>query len=122
VGTAKYIDARRQIDQIRGAASRIFDKVDLFITPTAPVPPFAIAELLGDLATLRTKELLMLRNTRPLNALGLPTISIPCGFTGAGLPIGMQITGPAWGEASVLRLAHAYERETQWHDRRPERI
>jgi aspartyl-tRNA(Asn)/glutamyl-tRNA(Gln) amidotransferase subunit A len=86
------------------------------------VPPFAIAELLGDLATLRTKELLMLRNTRPLNALGLPTISIPCGFTGAGLPIGMQITGPAWGEASVLRLAHAYERETQWHDRRPERI
>ena len=61
----------------------------------------------------------MLRNTRPFNALGLPTISVPCGFTRAGLPVGLQITGPHGDEATVLRLAHAYERATGWHDRRP---
>ncbi len=119
VGTAAYIHARRQLDQIRRSAPKVFDTVDLLITPTAPVPPFTISELLGDLDTLRTKELLMLRNTRPFNALGLPTISVPCGFTRAGLPMGMQITGPPGGEATVLRLAYAYEQETDWHNRHP---
>ncbi len=67
----------------------------------------------------RKKEVLTLRNTRPFNALGLPTISIPYGFTQAGLPIGMQITGPPQAEATVLRLVHAYEQATDWHNRRP---
>jgi aspartyl-tRNA(Asn)/glutamyl-tRNA(Gln) amidotransferase subunit A len=49
----------------------------------------------------------------------LPTISVPCGFTSADLPIGVQITGPPGGEAGVLRLAYAYEQETNWHNRRP---
>jgi aspartyl-tRNA(Asn)/glutamyl-tRNA(Gln) amidotransferase subunit A len=93
--------------------------VDLVVTPTAVVPPFTIASLLSDPATLRSKELLMLRNTRPINALGLPAISIPCGFTRAGLPIGMQIIGPSGGEATVLRLAYAYEQATDWHNRHP---
>jgi len=61
----------------------------------------------------------MLRNTRPFNILGLPTISIPCGITNTGLPVGMQITGAPWAEAKVLRLAQAYERQTSWHVRRP---
>ncbi len=119
VTASAYILARRQLDAIRRAAPQAFDTVDLLITPTSPVPPFTIAELLGDMNTSRTKELLMLHNTRPFNGLGLPTISIPCGFTRAGLPIGMQITGPPWSEATVVRLAHAYERETQWHTRHP---
>jgi aspartyl-tRNA(Asn)/glutamyl-tRNA(Gln) amidotransferase subunit A len=51
--------------------------------------------------------------------LGLPTISVPCGFTQADLPIGMQITGPPGGEATVLRLAYAYEQATEWHKRKP---
>jgi Asp-tRNA(Asn)/Glu-tRNA(Gln) amidotransferase A subunit family amidase len=57
--------------------------------------------------------------TRPFGILGLPTISIPCGFTKAGLPIGMQITGAPWAEATVLRLARTYQQETDWHTRRP---
>jgi len=114
-----YIQSRRQIDQMRRSTSKAFDNVDLLITPTAPVPPFAIADLLGDMNTLRTKEILMLHNTRPFNVLGLPAISVPCGFTQAGLPIGMQITGPRGGEAAVLRLAHAYEQATDWHKRHP---
>ena len=61
----------------------------------------------------------MLHNTRPFNVLGLPTISVPCGFTQAGLPIGMQISGPPGGEATVLRLAYAYEQATDWHKRHP---
>jgi aspartyl-tRNA(Asn)/glutamyl-tRNA(Gln) amidotransferase subunit A len=58
-------------------------------------------------------------NTRAFNAWGLPTISIPCGFSKDGLPIGLQIAGPLFGEANVLALAHAYQQATDWHTRRP---
>jgi aspartyl-tRNA(Asn)/glutamyl-tRNA(Gln) amidotransferase subunit A len=118
ITTSAYVQARRQLEQIRRSVSRVFENVELLITPTTCVPPFAIADL-ADPNTLREKELLMLRNTRPFNALGLPTISVPCGFTRADLPIGMQITGPPGGEAMVLRLAYAYEQATEWHKRHP---
>jgi aspartyl-tRNA(Asn)/glutamyl-tRNA(Gln) amidotransferase subunit A len=62
---------------------------------------------------------LLLRNTRPVNVWGLPAISIPCGFTTAGLPIGLQIIGPQWREDTVLQLAYAYEQATDWHKRSP---
>ena len=120
VTTATYIQARRQVDQYRRAIRKVFETVDLLITPTAPVPPFTISELLADMDNLRTKEILSLRNTRPFNILGLPAISIPCGFTKTGLPIGMQISGAPWAEANVLRLAHAYEQQTDWHRKHPE--
>jgi len=84
------------------------------VTPTVAVPPFALSEL-ADPDTARALELRMLRNTRPFNMLGLPTLSIPCGFTGQRLPVGLQISGPPGGEAAVLRLARAYERVTDWH-------
>ncbi len=119
IEAAAYIESRRHLDEARRKAPSLFERVDLLVTPTSPVPPFAIADLLSDLSTLRGKELLTLRNTGPFNALGLPTISVPCGFTAAGLPIGLQITGPPGGEAAVLRLAHAYEDATEWHTRRP---
>jgi aspartyl-tRNA(Asn)/glutamyl-tRNA(Gln) amidotransferase subunit A len=119
VTTATYIQARRQVDQYRHTIRKVFETVDLLITPTTPVPPFTISELLADMDNLRTKEILSLRNTRPFNILGLPAISVPCGFTRAGLPIGIQISGAPWAEANVLRLAHAYEQQTDWHTRRP---
>jgi aspartyl-tRNA(Asn)/glutamyl-tRNA(Gln) amidotransferase subunit A len=119
IDTAAYVNARRQLDQLRRSAPGIFNTVDLLITPTTPVPPFLISELLANPDDLRAKEIITLRHTRPFNMLGLPTISVPCGFTRAGLPIGMQITGPPWGEKTVLRLANAYEEATDWHTRRP---
>ncbi len=119
VTTATYIQARRQVDQYRRAIRKVFETVDLLVTPTTPVPPFTISELLADMDNLRTKEILTLRNTRPFNILGLPSISVPCGFTKSGLPIGMQISGAPWAEANVLRLAHAYEQQTDWQSRRP---
>jgi len=119
VTTATYIQARRQVDKYRHNIRKVFETVDILVTPTTPVPPFTISELLADMDNLRTKEILSLRNTRPFNILGLPSISVPCGFTRAGLPIGLQISGAPWAEANVLRLAHAYEQKTDWHTRRP---
>ena len=88
--------------------------MDLLITPTTPSPPPTLegAVRLGI-------EVELNRNTAPFNVYSLPTISIPCGFTSSGLPIGMQISGPRFGEAKVLALAHAYEQATDWHTRRP---
>jgi aspartyl-tRNA(Asn)/glutamyl-tRNA(Gln) amidotransferase subunit A len=60
-----------------------------------------------------------LRNTQPFDIFGLPTISIPCGFSRTGLPIGLQISGPRLGESHVLALAHAFEQATEWHRRAP---
>lgn len=119
IDTVTYVKARRELDHLRREARRAFGAVDVLVTPTTPVPPFTIAELLAEPDQLRAREVLMLRNTRPFNALGLPTISVPCGFTKAGLPVGLQITGRHGDEATVLRLAHAYERATDWHERRP---
>jgi len=120
VTTATYIQARRQVEQYRHNIRKLFGAVDLLVTPTTPAPPFTISELLADMDNLRTKEVLTLRNTRPFNILGLPSISVPCGFTKAGLPIGLQISGAPWAEGNVLRLAHAYEQQTDWHRKKPE--
>jgi Asp-tRNA(Asn)/Glu-tRNA(Gln) amidotransferase A subunit family amidase len=89
----------------------LFADVDLIITPTIPIPAPGIANLKKDPTALRPAELTLLRNTRPFNVWGLPAISVPCGFTKSGLPMGLQIAGPPWREDLVLRLAHAYEQE-----------
>ncbi len=60
-----------------------------------------------------------IRNTGPINEYGIPSISVPCGFSREGLPIGLQISGRALGELDVLALAHAYEQATDWHERVP---
>jgi|HubBroStandDraft_6_1064221.scaffolds.fasta_scaffold16206_2 aspartyl-tRNA(Asn)/glutamyl-tRNA(Gln) amidotransferase subunit A len=110
---AEYIRSRRALDEQRRRARDFFTKVDLLITPTMPTPAPAIADLKKDPEALRPAELKLLRNTRPFNVWGLPAISVPCGFTKAGLPIGVQIAGPHWREDLVLRLAHAYEQATE---------
>lgn len=120
VTAAKYIQSRRELERTRRSITHLFKNVDLLITPTVRIPPFPIAELQRDPDTLRPKELAMLHNTRVLNLPGLPTISVPCGFTRSGLPIGMQITGRPSDEATVCRLAHAYEQATYWHKSLPE--
>jgi aspartyl-tRNA(Asn)/glutamyl-tRNA(Gln) amidotransferase subunit A len=88
------------------------------VTPTIPMPAPTIAALKADPDALRPAELRLLRNTRPFNVWGLPAISVPCGFTQSGLPIGLQIAGPHWREDLVLGVAHAYEQATAWHQRR----
>jgi Asp-tRNA(Asn)/Glu-tRNA(Gln) amidotransferase A subunit family amidase len=117
VSAAEYIQRRRELDEARRGIGQIFAEVDLLVTPTMPIPAPAIADLRADPEALRPAELKLLRNTRPFNVWGLPAISVPCGFTQSGLPIGLQIAGPHWREDLVLRLAHAYEQATAWHKR-----
>jgi Asp-tRNA(Asn)/Glu-tRNA(Gln) amidotransferase A subunit family amidase len=85
--------------------------VDFVVTPTVPTAAPSFAEIEARPETLRPRELILLRNTRPFDIWGMPAISIPCGITSAGLPIGLQIAGRIGAEADVLRLAAALERQ-----------
>jgi aspartyl-tRNA(Asn)/glutamyl-tRNA(Gln) amidotransferase subunit A len=118
VTAAEYIQRRRELDDARRGIANVFSEVDVLVTPTTPTSAPTIADLKRDPEALRPAELKLLRNTRPFNVWGLPGISVPCGFTQNGLPIGLQIAGPHWREDLVLRLAHAYEQATAWHKRR----
>ena len=100
--------------------ARAIEPVDVLLTPTIPV----VAPRLDDreVSVGRAREdvrLALLRLTRPGNLSGFPSISVPCGFSAEGLPIGLQITGRPWGEATILRMAYGYERQTDWHNRFP---
>jgi len=110
---------KRELQEARKQIASVFNDVDLLITPTTPTPAPVISELKANPDLLRPRELVLLRNTRPMNVWGLPAISVPCGFTQSGLPIGLQIIGSHWGEAKVLQLAHAYEQATTWHEDLP---
>ena len=112
--------ASRELQASRHDIQEIFDEVDVLLTPTVPIPPPLIADLREHPDQLRAQELIMLRNTRPFNVWGIPTISVPCGFTKDGLPIGLQLAGAPWRGIVLLQAAHAYEQETGWHKRRPE--
>jgi aspartyl-tRNA(Asn)/glutamyl-tRNA(Gln) amidotransferase subunit A len=92
------------------------------ITPTVPAPAPKLADLealaIPDVRPFEMKYLL--RNTAPLSSLFWPSMSVPCGFSGDGLPMGMQISSRPGGDSMVLRLANAYEQATEWHKGRPE--
>lgn len=109
VTESEYQSALAKLQQSRREIAQRFDEIDVFITPTTPFPAPRIADLTQDPSLLRPAELRLLRNTRPINVWGLPAISVPCGFTEKGLPIGLQLVGPPGGEKKVLRAAHAYE-------------
>jgi aspartyl-tRNA(Asn)/glutamyl-tRNA(Gln) amidotransferase subunit A len=118
VSAAEYIRGRRELEEGRRSIRAVFGEVDVLVTPTIPMPAPAIADLRANPDALRPAELKLLRNTRPFNVWGLPAISVPCGFTESGLPIGLQIAGAHWREDLVLRVAQAYEQATAWHKRR----
>jgi len=113
ISAAEYMQRRRELEEARRAITAVFAGVDVLITPTMPMPAPAIEELKANPEQLRPAELRLLRNTRPFNVWGLPAISVPCGFTKGGLPIGLQIAGPHWREDLVLRVARTYERESE---------
>jgi aspartyl-tRNA(Asn)/glutamyl-tRNA(Gln) amidotransferase subunit A len=115
--TAAYVTDRFALERVRRRINDVFAEVDLLITPATPVPPITIEEA-SNMSPNPAGEL-WLRNTRPFNVYGLPTISIPCGFTSTGLPIGLQIAGPRFDERRVLAFAHVFEQSTDWHKRTP---
>jgi aspartyl-tRNA(Asn)/glutamyl-tRNA(Gln) amidotransferase subunit A len=122
ISEAQVEAARRDLAKARSEVQAVFADVDSVVTPAVPIPAPAIAELKQNPDLLRPRELVLLRNTRPFNVWGLPAISVPSGFTVSGLPIGLQIAGPAWSEAAVLQLAYAYEQATEWHKREPDLV
>jgi len=123
-GGARAVDYIREWRALRLLRRTVNDEVfqkqevDLLVTPTIRELPWSIEDELGRAANARPRNPKP-GNTRSLDDYGLPTITVPCGFSKSGLPIGLQISGPNLGEVQVLALAHAYEQATDWHNRRP---
>ncbi|BDI30708.1 glutamyl-tRNA(Gln) amidotransferase subunit A [Capsulimonas corticalis] len=110
---AFYLKAQKVRTLIKRDFDQAFEKYDVLLSPTAPTVAFPIGQKTGDPLAMKLSDVL----TIPANMAGIPAISLPCGFTN-GLPIGLQIMAPAFGEEILLRAAHAYEQSTDWHTRR----
>jgi aspartyl-tRNA(Asn)/glutamyl-tRNA(Gln) amidotransferase subunit A len=119
VSASAYADGRRELDRLRRIVGNVFSSLDLLVTPTAPLAAPTIADGAHQETPPPGGVSPLLRNTQPFDIFGLPAISIPCGFTREGLPIGLQIAGPRFAESRVLALAQAYQQATDWHTRRP---
>lgn len=111
------VEGYRKLQQHRRDILRVFEEVDLLITPTTPALPPVIGALQAAPQDLRPTELRLLRNTRPFNVFGLPTISLPCGFSKSELPIGIQISGAPGNEGMVLALGQKFENEMKLNKR-----
>jgi aspartyl-tRNA(Asn)/glutamyl-tRNA(Gln) amidotransferase subunit A len=120
ITAADALRANRDLQASRHAIRRVFDEVDILLTPTVPILPASIHELREHPDNLRPQELIMLRNTRPFNVWEIPAISVPCGFTKDSLPIGVQLAAAPWREDLLLQIALAYEQATGWYKKMPE--
>jgi len=115
---AYYVKAQKARTLIRKDFMDAFEKVDLIVSPTSPVPPFKIGEFDEDPLSMYLADLF----TIPPNLAGLPALSVPCGFINEGgkdLPVGLQMIGKPLDEITMLKAAHAYEQSTGWHTRQP---
>ncbi len=116
----RYVQAQRVRALIVRDLAEALRRVDVLALPTVTIPAPRIGERSVDLNGKSVNVTAALaRLTLPFNLSGLPAISVPCGFTSEGLPIGLQIVGRAFAESSVLRVAHAYETNSVWRERRP---
>ena len=110
---AVYRSALLELQKTRHEIVGKIREVNVLITPTTPIPTPRISDLTEDISRLRPAEIVLLRNTRPMNVWGLPAISVPCGVTSQGLPIGLQIAGAPGKEGTILRAARAFEQLTR---------
>lgn len=113
---AYYLKAQRVRTLIKKDFDDAFKKVDVIMAPTAPEVAFRFGEKTGDPIKMYLSDVL----TIPCNIAGLPGISVPCGFSSDGLPIGIQVLGKPFDECSVIHVAHAYEQRAGWRDRKPD--
>ncbi|EFU38511.1 aspartyl/glutamyl-tRNA amidotransferase subunit A [Paenibacillus vortex V453] len=112
---AYYLKAQKARTLIKQDFDKVFEQYDVIIGPTAPTTAFKLGTQVDDPLTMYLNDIL----TIPVSLAGVPAVSVPCGFAD-GLPVGMQIIGKAFDESTVLRVAHAYEQNTEHHKRRPE--
>jgi aspartyl-tRNA(Asn)/glutamyl-tRNA(Gln) amidotransferase subunit A len=117
ISATDYIRDWRLLAAERHEAEELFQQVDVVVTPTVPVaaPRISDLEALGIDALRPFETKYLLRNTSPFSVLYWPSVSVPCGSTPEGLPVGLQISSKPGADATVLRLAHAYEQATEWH-------
>jgi aspartyl-tRNA(Asn)/glutamyl-tRNA(Gln) amidotransferase subunit A len=115
---ADYIRGRWALETLRRTIDDSFTDVDVVVLPTRRHTPRTVDAALEREETDKPRNP-ELENTGQFNVYGVPAISVPCGFTAAGLPVGLMIAGPRFSEGRVLALAQAYERATEWHTRRP---
>src|SRR3989442_2321115 len=113
---AYYLKAQQVRTLILRDYDRAFERVDVVAMPTSPTPAFKIGERVTDPLQMSLGDVF----TVSANLAGLPALSLPCGFTADRLPIGLQLTGRQFDEATVLRIADGYERETEWWKQEPE--
>ena len=120
ISAANYLRAQQARTLLDQEGRRLLDDVDLLAGPTEPVtaPEILAAKVLAGEQEIGVVGALT-QYTRPYNINGFPAISVPCGFSDTGLPIGLQLAGKPFDELTVLRTAHAYEQATDWHTRRP---
>ncbi len=112
---AYYLKAQKARTLIKADFDATFEQVEVIVAPTSPTTAFRIGEKTDDPLQMYLSDVF----TLSMNLAGICGLSLPCGFDTDGLPIGMQVMGPAFGEEAVLRVAHAYEQATEWHTRRP---
>ena len=112
---AYYLKASKVRTKIKEDFDSVFKKCDFIITPTTPTAAFKIGEKIDDPLNMYLSDIY----TIPANLAGIPAISIPCGFTGSGLPVGMQILADVFREDIIFKTAHAFERNTDFHKRKP---
>ncbi|MFD2211880.1 Asp-tRNA(Asn)/Glu-tRNA(Gln) amidotransferase subunit GatA [Virgibacillus halophilus] len=113
---AYYKKAQKVRTLIKNDFDKIFEKYDVVMGPTNPTTAFKIGEKIDDPLTMYTNDIL----TIPVNLAGVPGISVPCGFSKEGLPIGLQIIGKPFAEGTVYRAAHAFEKQTEHHNQKPQ--
>jgi aspartyl-tRNA(Asn)/glutamyl-tRNA(Gln) amidotransferase subunit A len=113
---AYYKKAQQARTLIKQDFENAFEKVDVIVTPTTPTPAFKVGEKMEDPLQMYLTDIF----TISINLAGVPGISIPCGFTAANLPVGLQIIGKHFDEGSVLKAAYAFEQSTEWHKRKPD--
>lgn len=116
ISAADYAESLYQVELSRKAIDAVFDDVDLLITPTMARQPVDIETALAAPVEINPS---LIRNASPFNTYAVPAISIPCGISNDGMPIGLQIAGRHLREIDVLALAHAYEQATDWHEAVP---
>jgi aspartyl-tRNA(Asn)/glutamyl-tRNA(Gln) amidotransferase subunit A len=112
---AYYLKAQKVRTLIHRDFAAAFEHCDAIITPTSPTTAFKISEKIHNPLQMYLSDIC----TIPINLAGVPAISLPCGLDQEGLPIGMQVIGKHFDEATILRVAHAYEQQTEWHKKRP---
>ena len=111
---AYYLKAQQARTLIRRDFARVFESVDALVTPTSPVVAFPLGARTSDPVQMYLIDVC----TLPVNIAGLPGLSVPCGFS-EGLPVGMQLIGPHLADETLLRVGHAYQQATKWHEARP---